>query len=157
MENWIPLTDEQYRIVWDKFYEVFNFNPSTRSKDWPSYTLPNPYITYKITEHKDSDIDDLEEKCINALKAITEQDEYVFALDWQHESFLYYPHLEKESAKWKMPFYPDGDYYFYLHNEFKWGYLGHPWEQTITIFGAELLQQFEINFPSILGKVVRQS
>jgi hypothetical protein len=157
MANWIPLNNEQYGLVWDKFYKVFNFNPSIYSQDWPSYTLPSPYITYKITDYKDSDIYDLEEKCVDSLNAITEPGEYIFALDWQHESFLYNPHLENGSANWTIPFYPDGDYYFFLHKEFKWGYLGHPWEQTISLFGDELLHQFEFNKPSILGKVARRS
>ncbi|WP_028543343.1 DUF2716 domain-containing protein [Paenibacillus taiwanensis] len=157
MKNWIPLSDDQDHFVWDNFYESFNFRPSVHSKDWPSFTLPNPYITYKITDYTDSDLDDLEEKCVKTLRALTEPSEYIYALDWQHESFFYNPHLEKGSADWTLSFYPDGDYYFFLQKDFKWGYLGHPWEHTITLFGAELVRQIEINKPSLFGAVVRRS
>ncbi|MGF7036138.1 hypothetical protein J2T17_007189 [Paenibacillus mucilaginosus] len=157
MNNWIPLSNDQYRFVWDKFYESFNFSPSVHTKDWPSFALPTPYLTYKLTDYIDSDLDELEEKCVSSLRAITEPSEYIYALDWQHESFFYNPHLEKGAANWIISFYPDGDYYFFLQKDFRWGYLEHPWEHTITLFGTELIRQFEINKPSIFGAVVRRS
>lgn len=157
MDNWIPLTSDQYRFVWDKFYKDFKFSPSVHSKDWPSFSLQSTYITYEITNYTENDLDDLEKNCFKCLKAVTEPGEYIYALDWQHESFLYNPNLEKGLANWTISFYPDGDYYFFLNKEFNWGYLGHPWEQTITIFGTELMRQFEINRPKLFGKVIRSS
>lgn len=153
MDNWIPLSYEQYSLVWDNFYKDFNFKPSVHSSDWPSYRLPVPFVTFDITEYTDDDIDDLEEKCITNLRAVTGSDEYIYALDWQHKSYLYTPHLENGNAR--IGFYPDGDYYFFLNKDYKWGYLGHPWEQSISIFGEELIHQFETNRPTIFGKIVR--
>ncbi|MBG9945073.1 DUF2716 domain-containing protein [Brevibacillus formosus] len=157
MENWIPLTGEQYRLVWDKFYKDFNFKPSIYSSDWPSFHLPIPFVTFDITEYTDDDIDDLEEKCITNFSAVTRSDEYIYALDWQHESYLYNSHLKNGNASRRIGFFPDGDYYFFLNKDFKWGYLGHPWEQTISILGEELIHQFETNRPTIFGKTVRSS
>ncbi|MFP3392897.1 DUF2716 domain-containing protein [Brevibacillus sp. SIMBA_040] len=157
MDNWISLSDEQYRMVWDKFYRDFKFKPSIHSNDWPSYRLPIPFVTFDITEYTDDNIDDLEENCIKCLRAVTGADEYIYALDWQHESYLYNPHLEKGNASGRIGFFPDGDYYFFLNIDFKWGYLGHPWEQSISIFGEELIHQFEINRPTIFGKKVRSN
>ncbi|MDQ0874610.1 hypothetical protein QFZ77_003269 [Paenibacillus sp. V4I3] len=154
MDNWISLSNELYRHVWDKFYEDFNFNPSVYSSDWPSFSLPTPYITYKITNYTDEDIDDLERKCVACLKVVTEPDEYLYALDWQHESFHYNPHLGPPRT---ISFYPDGDYYLFINKDFLWGYLGHPWEHTISIFGVELIHQFEINRPNLFGEIIRSS
>lgn len=109
MKNWIPLTNEQYRFVWDKFYKDFKFCPSVYSKDWPSLILRSPYITYGITNYSKDDLDDLEKKCVICLKAVAEPSEYLYALDWQHESFLYNPYLEKDPESWTISFYPDGD------------------------------------------------
>ncbi|MGO4500574.1 DUF2716 domain-containing protein [Paenibacillus sp. 2RAB27] len=37
-----------------------------------------------------------------------EPSEYLYALDWQHESFLYNPYLEKDPESGTISFYPDG-------------------------------------------------
>ncbi len=36
--------------------------------------------------------------------------------------------------RWIIPAVPDGDYYFFIQKEFKWGILSHPWEKTITVW-----------------------
>ena len=38
-------------------------------------------------------------------------------------------------------FYPDGDYYFFVQRDLKWGYLGHPWRREIWLFGAPLVER----------------
>ena len=38
-------------------------------------------------------------------------------------------------------FYPDGDYYFFIDDEYKNGYLGHPWRQEVLIFGNKLIEE----------------
>ncbi len=40
-------------------------------------------------------------------------------------------------------FYPDGDYYFFIEENFEFGYLGHPWRQEIWIFGRDLIKEIE--------------
>jgi hypothetical protein len=157
MDNWIPLTDGLHRLVWDKFYKDFNFNPSIHSSDWPSFSLPSPSIAFAINSYTDDDLDELEKKCLTCLRAVTAPDKYIYALDWQHECFFYNPHLDNGNASWTLSFYPDGDYYIFLDKEFTWGYLGHPWEQTISIFGTELIRQFELNKPHIFGSIIRSS
>ena len=49
-------------------------------------------------------------------------------------------------------FYPDGDYYFFVQRDLKWGYLGHPWRREIWLFGAPLVERLslgleELGFP----------
>lgn len=151
MNSWIPMTSDQYRLAWDKMYEDFKFKPSIHSSDWPSFRLPSPFVTYDVTEYTDEDIDDLEEKCISCLRAITVPEEYIYALDWQHQCYLYYPHRERGDVGARIGFYPDGDYCFFLQKDFKWGYLGHPWEHSISLFGETLIHQFEADRPTIFG------
>ncbi|WP_256762466.1 DUF2716 domain-containing protein [Cohnella sp. WQ 127256] len=154
--NWIPLDNDEYRNVWDRFYEEFNFKPSVYPSDWPTFLEKTPFITYDISNYREEDIDDLTDKCVLAFKGSTQSNEYIYALDWQHESFLFNPHLETNNDKWTIGFYPDGDYYLFLKKDFSWGYLGHPWEQTICIFGEELIKNFEINKPNIFSKIARR-
>nr|WP_230688728.1 DUF2716 domain-containing protein [Micromonospora sp. WMMC415] len=40
---------------------------------------------------------------------------------------------------WPLSPYPDGDYHIYLSEDFRFGSFGHPWESSLCIFGAELL------------------
>ncbi|GED58214.1 DUF2716 domain-containing protein [Brevibacillus formosus] len=88
---------------------------------------------------------------------MTGPDKYIYAHDWHHECYFYNPHLENGNASRRIGFYLDGDYYFFLYKDFKWGYLGHPWEQSISILGEELIYQFETNRPTIFGEIVRSS
>ncbi|MDQ0194585.1 DUF2716 domain-containing protein [Paenibacillus wynnii] len=78
----------------------------------------------------------------------------IYPKDWQHESFYYSPYLQDVSPR--ISFYPDGDYYLFLKTDFSFGYLGHPWEHSITIFGEELIQQFIKHKPKILGGIIRR-
>jgi len=55
-----------------------------------------------------------------------------------------------------IPVFPNGDYYFFIQKDFKWGYLGHPWEESITIFGEELIESFERNKPEMFQNILRQ-
>ncbi|MGA5542658.1 DUF2716 domain-containing protein [Mycobacterium sp. NPDC051198] len=38
-----------------------------------------------------------------------------------------------------IPVYPDGDYYVHMTSDLRWGTFGHPWQQTLTIWGDELI------------------
>jgi hypothetical protein len=35
--------------------------------------------------------------------------------------------------------FPNGDYYIFLSEDFRTGTFGHPWEETMCIFGDRLL------------------
>jgi hypothetical protein len=162
MKNWIKLSDKDYREVWDKVYKEFEFEPSTST--FPSFKVATPFVTYDISQYVDLqhefDIyDDLEEKALTTFKKITAHDEYIYALDWQHESYLMNPNLEfhkDEFDEWLIPIFPNGDYYFFTQKDFRWGYLGHPWERTITVFGQEIIDVFEKSKPRMFDRILRQ-
>ncbi|GKW44564.1 DUF2716 domain-containing protein [Planococcus sp. NCCP-2050] len=163
MENWIPFSHQEYDQIWDRIYRDFKFKPSTSI--FPSFQVPHPFITYDISDYLRDSIDldtydDLEEQALDAFKEITSVDEYILALDWQHESYWVNPRLEFEKdefGEWTIPIFPNGDYYFFIQKNFKWGYLGHPWEKSITIFGEELINAFDEHKPRMFSKILRQS
>lgn len=162
MENWLELSEAEYEKVWNKMCEVLNFKPST--SNFPSFEVPTPFITYDISiyfEHSNElgAYDDLEEKALLVFKENTSRDDYLYALDWQHECYWINPGLEFEKDEFdelKVPVFPNGDYYFFIHKDFEWGYLGHPWEKTITIFGEGLITGFEKHQPKMFQKILRQ-
>ena len=55
----------------------------------------------------------------------------------------------------RVPVLPNGDYYLYLAPDLSFGTFGHPWEQTICVFGAPLLAATESNRPRLLTRAVR--
>ncbi|ETT85368.1 DUF2716 domain-containing protein [Viridibacillus sp. FSL R5-0477] len=162
MKNWLELTNAEDEKVWNKIYDELKFEPSTTNL--PSFKVPTPFITYDISlyfgKYKGLDAyDDLEEKALLVFQECTSVDEFIYALDWQHECYWINPYLEfqkNEFDEWTVPIFPNGDYYFFIHKDFEWGYLGHPWERTITVFGKELIKGFEKHRPRMFQKILRQ-
>lgn len=70
----------------------------------------------------------------------------------QHDAFLYLPGENRET-EWHddarmcnvyfPSYYPDGDYYFFIAQDFSYGILGHPWRKELYIFGEKLIAEFE--------------
>jgi hypothetical protein len=163
--NWIELTQSEEKNVWKKVFNEFQFKPSISK--FPSFIVPSPFITYDISPYRnwsgeleeyEEIYKDLEEKSLFAFQALTNDNEYFYALDWQHPCYWVNPFLEfprDEFNEWIIPILPEGDYYFFIQKEFNWGFLGHPWEETITVFGKELIQVFEKNNPRMLDTIIR--
>ncbi|WML46649.1 DUF2716 domain-containing protein [Neobacillus sp. PS3-34] len=161
MENWIELSALDYKEVWDRVYGQFKFKPSMSV--FPSFEVPKPFIIYDVSSNLNWSGDfvykDLEEKSLLAFRELIKKNEYMYALDWQHPGYWINPYLEfpkDEFDEWTVPIFPNGDYYFFIHRDFEWGLLGHPWERTITIFGKELIKGFEKHKPIMFQKILCQ-
>lgn len=162
MKNWIPLSHQELKLVWETLYRDFKFNPSISR--FPSFRVPSPFITYDISAYfEDSSLlhadEDLEEKALLVFQELIRTDEYMPALDWQHECYWITPYgsFEKdEFGEWTVPVLPNGDYYFFLSKEMHWGLLGHPWEQSITIFGEGLIDSFTRHHPILFQRKIRE-
>jgi len=105
-------------------------------------------------EHTDA-MDDL---ILSAFLNCTQPGERLYALDWQHSSFLFDLRADGEMESIYVqdpryigggyyahfpPFYPDGDYYFFIDEKLRFGYLAHPWRREVWIFGNALVEEFE--------------
>ncbi|MGG0658691.1 DUF2716 domain-containing protein [Rummeliibacillus pycnus] len=162
MKNWVPFSDKEYDQIWDRIYREFKFEPSISK--FPSFEVPNPFITYDISDYFGESVDldaydDLEQKALDVFKESTLVDEYILALDWQHECYWVNSRLKfdrDEFGEWTIPIFPNGDYYFFIQKDFKWGFLGHPWERSITIFGKELINAFDKHKPIMFQKILSQ-
>jgi hypothetical protein len=64
----------------------------------------------------------------------------LIVLDWQHPAYRFRPADQALTwrAEWRVPVYPDGDYYAFLTNDFTEGTFGHPWENTLCVIGERL-------------------
>ncbi|MEU2865764.1 DUF2716 domain-containing protein [Streptomyces mirabilis] len=78
--------------------------------------------------------------------------EPLWILDWQHICYRLRPDLPstdmflprvlegRSREGWPLSPYPDGDYYIFLADDLRFGTFGHPWEHSLCVFGAELLE-----------------
>lgn len=49
MENRVELSTLEYKEVWDRIYNDFNFEPSI--SNFPSFDVPKPFITYDVSSY----------------------------------------------------------------------------------------------------------
>ena len=144
------LHDAQYKVVWDWVYDTLHFNPSIDPDVMP-FVISAPYVVFDIRDACDR----MDEEAITAaMIRCLHKGEKLYALDWQHDCFLVdlTEHFEawRENTFFDYPQYcPDGDYYFFIDEQFRFGYLGHPWRQEVWIFGERLIAEFEALYPQL--------
>jgi len=158
MSAWEPLTQSEYDAVWDNFYEQFNFKPTVYPNEFPSIKEPVGSVTYQFeypsAENEDNVIDDVNQKGLIAFQKLVLPDEAIYALDWQHDCYWFYPH--SSFNEWRIPIFPDGDYSIFLTKDFSFGIFGHPWEQTFCVWGDKLLAELQRNKPFLFEKAIRK-
>lgn len=143
--GWTTL-DNQDRY-WDRFTDRFGFRPGTAQSTWPAIAEPTPSITFDLTVT--ADIAGAWRRRFDAVNAealccfVSEfPDDPMFAvLDWQHAGYRLDAavHAAACDTEWQVPVYPNGDYYIFLRDDLSEGTFGHPWEQTLCVFGERLL------------------
>ena len=156
-ELWVILQDDEYDRVWDNLETEFRFNPRSAVNGLPTFSFPIPVDAYSLGEYSVW----CENESINngIIKTVfiecMEDDDYMYALDWQHTCFRYNPRIrdtieypvfipdeKKPSLGYNVyfpEFYPDGDFYFFVAKDFRWGYLTHPWLNKVWVFGDKLI------------------
>lgn len=173
---WIPLSfdDEEDKNIWNNFRYEFNFRASTDKKHWPGINEPTPSITYSISdiydqgeEHYQKLNKNLQDSFLAYFKALINQDGWIYVLDWQHTTHKFYPHIPFDLVslynelpvpllnEWPTPILPNGDYFIFLEPNLEYGVFGHPWEQTMCIFGQKLIDLVEKNPPLLFTKKIR--
>ncbi|MFB6615147.1 DUF2716 domain-containing protein [Streptomyces sp. NPDC056367] len=146
--------------LWDRFYADFDFKPSTTYR--PAITEPSPSAVWNLHSHHRIVPDlpaELDAIVQRGLLAATEPGEFVYWLDWQHDGYRYDPRRVGVPGRPAVPglgTYPDGDYYLHLTHDLRLGTFGHPWEQTLTVWGPALLNAVEGGLTDLLGEPVRR-
>lgn len=145
-EDW-PSIDEPVPSVTLQLSEVCRTDPRGRMQDMPGF----------VARVRDIDL-----TTVAAFQRCTHSGERMAVLDCQHPSYWFWPHrldLDDLRATWdvdpgitregahylswpdmRRPIYPDGDYYIFLATDLRFGTFGHPWEETLCLFGDGLLR-----------------
>jgi hypothetical protein len=141
----------KYETVWNDFYNKFCFRPSVDA--FPGIEEPHDSITFRLAdEYDEAMLDELKSSILSSLKICNAFTEEVYFLDWQHESFQLFE--SKIEEIWVNGF-PNGDYAIFLANQMCMGTFGHPWENSICLFGRHFVQEVLNNKPRILDSVIR--
>lgn len=166
MIAWEELSRDEESALWSRFDADFDFTPSVRWEDFPGIREPRPSETYSIASIYDGDElryarlnADLQQWGLRAFqKLASPTNDWLYVLDWQHQCYRFFPHIPFELSEyneWTIPLLPNGDYYIFLAKDFSWGVFGHPWEQTMCVFGERLLATLNNERPELLTKLVR--
>jgi hypothetical protein len=161
---WVDLDDDN--AVWDLFCEQFKFKPRTTSSDWPGIIETKNSVTFGISDLFDgseaarmADQIGLNVEMLNLFRQCIVPGERLYALDWQHPSYNFNPFGQFEFSptySGMVPVIPDGDYNIFLADDRRFGMFGHPWEQTICVFGQPLLDVVMRERPKLLQLIVRR-
>ncbi|MBM7168682.1 DUF2716 domain-containing protein [Streptomyces sp. G44] len=159
----VELAAAEYRRVWDRFYEDFRFRPSMSPFKWPAIEEPVASVTWSLSalddDPDDERLDRLVAEIKQGLSSCAGPAGTLFALDWQHTSYRFAPRETGGPGQpaWPLSPYPDGDYLIFLAEDFRFGSFGHPWEESLCLFGANLLGIAATQVDEILGPPIRES
>ncbi len=154
---------ELENTVWQKVFKLLGFKPDSTvrthnfTSDMP-FDINLDFSVYAIENMSNEQIDAMGDTIRKILIEATGENGRIYAPDWEHSSFLYNPrNSDEQKSVWVddaryfgggycanfPPFYPDADYYFFIDENFRFGYPGHPWRQEVWIFGELLIHRFE--------------
>lgn len=164
MDAWELLDRASEDATWDRLESSFGFRPSTTA--FPVVTEPTESVTYDVSGAYGDKIPywaltlDLCERLVEAMRRCVGVDGAIHVFDWQHPSYRFWPHRRFEFTSeddWPIPPLPNGDYYLFLDPELRFGVIGHPWEQSMCVFGEALVRAFEERPPQLFGTVLRKA
>ena len=136
-----------YESAWRPFDRHFAFAPDYYERVVPAIELPAGALVVDLSPifaHEGARFASGEAAVTAAaLRSFIwlAEDEELVALDWQHQAYRYSPAgLVLQDANFLVPVFPNGDYFVHMTADLRWGTFAHPWQQTLTIWGDELVE-----------------
>lgn len=144
---WIEADWVTQKEGWSAFEAAFGFRPSVNSAEWPAIREPIPSVTIDLSPIFDNEgptfasgASCVDAVALHAFVQLLGSDDRLLVLDWQHPCYLFSPHRQAlDSEPWEVTVFPNGDYYIFLAKDMTAGVFGHPWEQTLCIWGSDLI------------------
>jgi len=161
VDGWEMLSVDCSEGLWREFKRQCGFNLSAATNE----KVFSPSAEHDIYDCKNA-VSKAESCAVwssmirNIFTKVKGEDDYIYALDWQHSEFKYIPENDRGNVNqsyfvndehggfnvYLPKFYPDGDYYLFLAKDFSWGYLTDPWRKQITVYGDELRTEIFKNY-----------
>ena len=153
----LPTWEEiDYETIWTRLEATFGFRPGMGSATWPTFDEPINSVTYGLAPCWDGDgTSEWARQTVNsavvwAMAGLVDEGSPLLVLDWQHQAYRFWPHRRSSTRPLRITPVPDGDYHIFLTENFSTGSLGHPWEETLCVFGAPLLERVSPLLAAIL-------
>jgi hypothetical protein len=158
-EAWTAVDLDQYETYWQPFDAQFRFRPGMNPSTWPAIREPTPSITIDLAPVFEnggaqfaSGANAVNALGLYAFTRVIEKDQQLMVLDWQHPCYRFSPHRQSlTSSTWPVTIFPDGDYHAFLTQDLSVGTFGHPWEQTLCVFGEPLIERLGEPLAAMLG------
>ena len=114
--------------------------------------IPKPSRTWSLPDLSEDVEAEFTLKLLAAFRQCVKPGERLLVIDWQHTWYYLDPNGGIGSAtrdEWAVPIIPDGDAYYYLAPDFRFGVITG-WRRSgrLSIFGAELLAAFDAGTPA---------
>ncbi|WP_410615604.1 DUF2716 domain-containing protein [Amycolatopsis sp. lyj-109] len=149
------LAEPEHHDIWARFSGEFAFRPGTRA--FPGITEPPGSATWHVGDLDDPQLDALSDIVHKGLRESVEPGEELYWLDWHHVGYRFDPaRVDGTGPRWPGAVFPDGDYHSYLTRDLRLGTFGHPWEETVCVFG-DLLTRIDPELTAALGNPIRRS
>jgi hypothetical protein len=162
--------DRDHDALCAEFQARFAFKPSYTY--YPAIEEPPDSVTWHVgdvtdTRHSyqlrrnlpdDHRVARLQRTIERGLRACVRPGEQLYSVDWWHQGYRFDPARVGGSGQpsWPGAACWEGDYYILLTRDLRMGTFWHPWEESLCVFGAELLAKVEPDLTAILGTVMRR-
>jgi Uma2 family endonuclease len=184
---WQFMTDEVSDTAWNFVYGKLQFKPNIDTtkpafyepKPSITYSVGHMYDVKWDKWKKNPNLNkDLNKKFLQIFRSLLKPGEMLYALEWHSHNYLFQPHERLRNTKvrlwvarykrkrqktwssqqdWRIPIFMDGEYHIFLATDFSFGLFGHPWEETICVFGQPLLDALEENKPLLFDYPIRKN
>ncbi|HEY5853459.1 MAG TPA: DUF2716 domain-containing protein [Aldersonia sp.] len=149
--GWRVLTADDREHWWALFEDRFHFRPGYADDGYDGIAEPSPSITFDLTKAANwAPRDAINAEAMRCF--VAHFPDGLVVLDWQHDGYLLDPvaHTAERHTPWPVEVYPDGDYYAFLARDLAAGTFGHPWRQTLCVFGTPLVDTLGTTLPTWL-------
>ncbi|MDI9896330.1 DUF2716 domain-containing protein [Rhodococcus sp. IEGM 1381] len=134
---------------WATFISKFGFRAGIKPESWPAIAEPTPSVTFDLAidalptrASAGALFDAINAEALRCFLTEFPGDPLFVVLDWQHPGYIFDAEAHAnaaEDAEWRVPVYPNGDYYIFGRDGFSEGTFGHPWERTLCVYGPRLV------------------
>jgi len=164
------LRDPEHDALCDMFEARFVFKPSytyypaveepPHSVTWHVGDVTDTRQTYRLMRSlpEDHRVARIQRVVERGLRACVRPDEQLYSVSWWHQGYRFDPARVGDPGRpaWPGPACWEGEYYKLLTRDLRLGTFWHPWEESLCVFGAELLAEVEDDLTAVLGTVMRR-
>lgn len=129
--GWGQLSDEENERNWAIFRDRFGFTPGIDARSWPAIAEPIPSVVFDLGAAPAATpgawaarVDAINAEALRCFVTDLNDDPNFVVLDWPHPGYTFDAEAHaaaKELAEWRVPVYPNGDYYIFSRDDFTEG------------------------------------